>query len=360
MNKKSNMAVHGGRRREFADKYGLQSSEIIDFSVNINPLGPSPAAVSAIKNSLNRIIDYPDGDILEFKKSIAAYNGVNRDNIVVGNGSIELIYSLMSLFRPKHAVVIAPTFTEYERAAGLSGAKVKNVFLTGNYQNLSSIDSINSDESDIIFICNPNNPTGALYGTDEIENLSRSVPNAIVVIDEAFMDFINRERDYSFTLKAVAGTRFIVLRSLGKFFALAGLRLGYLITDKETAAYLALRQPPWNINNLTIAAAMASINDKEYITYSQKTCRLLREDLYKRLTSIKKLKVYSSHANFFLVKILKAKFSADMLQDKLAADNILIRTASDFKGLNESYFRLAVRDETDNRFLAEKLGEILA
>lgn len=350
---------HGGRRGEFVKKYGLNSANVIDFSVNVNPLGPSAKAIKAIISSLDKVESYPDENIKDLQQALSAYIGVDKANIVTGNGSIELIYHIINVCRPKKVVVIAPTFTEYERAARLGGASVKNVFLTENYQNLVGIDPAPLSAADIIFICNPNNPTGTLHTTGKIKELRRLAPNAILIVDEAFMDFVGSQQDYSIVKQATSSSRLIVVRSLGKFFALAGLRLGYLVTNIEMAEFLTVRQIPWNINNLAIAAARAALDDGGYITNTNQAINRLRKKFYSRLNSLKMLKVYPSRANYFLVKIIQPELSAKTLQDKLAADNILIRTAADFKGLDGSYFRVAVRGEADNQLLADKLEEIL-
>jgi len=351
-------APHGGRRREFADKYGLKPAAILDFSVNINPLGPSSKAIKAIESSLDNIAAYPD-DYLKLKESLAAYIGVDKANIVAGNGSIELIYLLISVYRPRKVFIFTPTFTEYERAARIGGAEVINVYLTDDYQHLKALDGLDLNEADMVFICNPNNPSGALFTAGEIGEIATLAPRALIVVDEAFMDFVERQEEYSLSQKAVSAQNIIVLRSMGKFFALAGLRLGYLIINRAAAEYLSLRQPPWNINNLAVTAAITALGDKEYISRTRRGNRRLRKDYYQRLALISGLSVFPSNANFLLAKISRARISADMLQDKLAFHNIMIRTATDFKGLDESYFRLAVRGEVDNRFLVDKLGEAL-
>lgn len=306
------MDEHGGN----IYKYG---KDIIDFSANINPLGLS----KEIKRvNLDRILHYPDPDSKELIKCIARYWRIGEENILLGNGSSELIYLIVYTFRPQKIFIPVPSFSEYERAAKIAGRWNGGV--------------------ELLFICNPNNPTGSLVKVPRFKGLK--------VVDEAFMDFLQDEDKHTMIWEATKNKKIIVLRTFTKFFAIPGLRLGYLIAHRDIIKRLKRYQPPWNINSLAQAVGIV-LEDKEYIEKTRRFIEKERQFLFRELSKIKGLKPLPSVVNFILVEV----DSPAGLKEKLIQKGILIRDCSNFRGLNNRFIRIAVRKRSENIRLIEAL-----
>ncbi|MBZ9577979.1 threonine-phosphate decarboxylase [Patescibacteria group bacterium] len=339
--------LHGGNIYEVRQRYG---KEIIDFSANINPLGLPQSAKKAIYKNFDRILHYPDSKANNITQKIAKYWRIDKENVLPGNGSVEFIYLIMSAFKPKTTRIATPAFSEYERAARSVKSKIRFVRLKekeGFRLNISQLGS-----ADISFLCNPNNPTGNLI----LEN--DKLPKKLLVIDEAFMDFLPDQKNYTFIWKATKCTKIIVLRSFTKFFALPGLRIGYLVAHKEVIARLRQQQPPWSTNCLAQLAAELILNDREYIKKTHKLIENQRQFLFRELTKIKWLRLYPSVTNFLLLKIENGRITAKALQKSLLQKGILVRDCSNFRNLNDKYIRIAVRSHKENLKLIAALKKI--
>lgn len=253
---------HGGNVYEINHKF---KREVIDFSSNINPLGLSDRAKDEFLKNYERILHYPDPEAKDLIKRIARYWKIKEENILLGNGSSGLIYLVVSVLRLKMVGIPAPTFSEYERAIRSINGRIKFYWLKkdeGFAFNLSY-----PNKADIFFICNTNNPTGNLLLEDQrIENLSAK----LIIIDEAFMDFLPTEKEQTFIWRATEDERIIVLRNFTKFFVLPGLRVGYIVGNPSLIQFLKKSCPPWNINALAQLLAEIMVSDKEYINKTRK------------------------------------------------------------------------------------------
>jgi threonine-phosphate decarboxylase len=256
--------AHGGRRAEAERRYGIPKEELLDFSASINLLGPSPAAVSAVKKALAEIAYYPEEEPVDLAIAMADHLGVFPDEIALGNGSIEIIYWLAAMLRPRKALVVDPTFSEYRRACLAAGSKCDSFLLLEEEDFALDVEQVRPQGYDLVFICNPNNPTGYLVPVDEIAALWRRcrAAGAGLVVDEAFMDFVGGEESI---LSYGVAEGLYVIRSLTKSYALAGLRLGCLAAPARFVAKLKRRLPPWNINSFARVAAAASLADNLYL-----------------------------------------------------------------------------------------------
>ncbi len=358
------ISKHGGDVFSAAEEYRLNLRDILDFSANINPLGPPLTAIRAIKDNLDLIVHYPDPDCRELKAAIRVYLGIDRDNILVGNGSIALIYQLVRMIKPQLALLPSPTFSEYELAIVKNGGRVRFAVLEEERNFALDIEDLirRSDDVDIIFLCNPNNPTGSINTSAELEELinfaeSRGI---WVVIDEAFMDFIENKDRYSLATRSIRCDNLIVLGSLTKIFALAGLRLGYAVAKQDNIERLAKYTEPWSVNYLAQVAGVSALKDKEYIMRTKDLIRRERKRLWNELSTLRGIKPFPSVANYILVRILKAGRTADMLGKLLARKGILIRDCSSFRSLDERYIRLAVKDREANSKLLKELKYALS
>ena len=344
--------MHGGNIYETERKHKKQ---IIDFSANINPLGLPPRTKKVIYDNLDKILHYPDHKARNCTKKIARYWEIPEENILVGNGSIEFIYLVVSTFNPKTTFIPVPTFSEYERAAKNAKSKIQFLKLTEKEGFRLSLSGLS--RPDIFFLCNPNNPTGNLVL--ENHHAIKQLANELVVVDEAFMDFLPDQKNYTLIWKAIQSKKIVVLRTLTKFFALPGLRMGYLIAHKEIINKLRQHQPPWSANSLAQLAAETILSDKEYIN---KTYYLIEEErrfLFAQLSRIEDLRPYPSVANYFLIKIEKAGMNSTSLAKRLIQEGFLIRDCSNFRNLNDKYIRIAIRSHRENSQFLAALRKIL-
>ncbi len=336
---------HGANIAEIARLNSCSVEEIIDFSSNLNPFGVPKSVELAIIENIGNISNYLDEND-KLKQALSGYLRINADNLLLDNGSAALIYKLFPFLGLKSVKIIGPTFSEYERAARAYGCEI-------------AVSRQPSAVSNAIFICNPNNPTATLKNKDEIIELvnKAAADNSYLIVDEAFMDFVEDQENFSVKNLVEEIPNLIVLRSLTKFFALAGLRIGYLCANKNLIKKLKAQTPPWPINTLTSQATIAALGDKEYIKQTRSQMPILKNDLITRLSQIDGVEVYPSSVNFVLARIKKPISSTDIYH-QLAAKRILIRDCASF-GMKENFIRLAVKMPTDHEKLAKNLYKII-
>lgn len=358
--KKLKPCVHGGEVWEVASKTGLRKEEILDFSSSVNPLGPSEKALEVIKSNIGDISSYPDSDSCKLREAIASrFNGINKDNVVAGNGSTELIYLFAETFMQKGdvALIPAPTFGEYERAVRKVGEKPKHVNLNPAFRVDPAVFAHELSGAKIVFLCNPNNPTSILIPP---ENLTVIVERALdedvfVFLDEDFLEFVEEEEQFSLIGKIKRYPNLFVLRSFTKIFGLTGLRIGYGIASEEVITSLMNAKIPWNVNCLAQAAAIGALEDEEHLRKTRELIKYEKAFLLHELTQIKAFKIFPADANFIFIDIRQSGYTAAQLKEKLLGYGVLIRDCSSFRGLNEYYIRVAVKMRQEN----EKLMEVL-
>ncbi|MFH1288660.1 MAG: threonine-phosphate decarboxylase CobD [bacterium] len=357
------MELHGGNLKEAQQRYRLKKEEIIDFSANINPLGFPNSVGKIISSHLDDIARYPDPYCKDLKKAIASRLNISADNLLIGNGSMDLIFSLTLALKPKRALISIPTFSEYERAVRLAGGKclfVKtheaNDFAVNTTEIIKRLDS-----TDLLFICNPNNPTGFLWDKEAVRFLADKCEKkgVFLVIDEAFMDFVEEKNASSMVTVMSNKKHVLVLRSLTKFFAIAGLRAGYLAGNKKLLSRISSYQPPWSVNALAQMVACEIIKDTVFIKKSRDYVLKESNFLFKELQKIKSLKPYPASANFIFCRLENKKINAGRLCDYCGGKGILIRDCSNFRGLDDRFIRVAVRRREANLRLISCLKEYL-
>lgn len=346
--------MHGGNIYEIERLY---KKKVVDFSANINPLNLPGEVKRLIRSNMRAVLHYPDPDSEKLSRSIAGFWNIEKENILVGNGSIELIYLIIHTFSPRTVSIPVPSFSEYERAAKWVHPESKIRFVPLKEKEGFRLHLSRLPKADILFICSPNNPTGNLIAGRE--NLVAQAPNKRVVIDEAFMDFLPDEKKHTFIREAIKNRKIIVLRSFTKFFALPGLRLGYVVAHRQIIDKLKRRQPPWSVNALAQIAGEVVLADKEYIRTTRRFIEKERDFLFGQLSKTKKLQPYPSAANFLLVKIHAQNISSSFLQKELIKKGILIRDCANFKGLGNKFIRLAVRSHKDNLKLLRAVKAVI-
>lgn len=343
---------HGGNIYEMEKKF---KRGFLDFSANINPLGVPLGLKKLLYKNFQRAFNYPDINTENVTCKIAQYWRIKKENILVGNGSVELIYLIISAFNPKTALISSPSFSEYERAARNVNARIK--FIKLREKENFRLNPSGLCTSDMLFLCNPNNPTGNFVLSDcrIIEKLS----NKLTVIDEAFMDFLPDEKKHTLIGRTQTDKRIIVLRTFTKFFALAGLRIGYLVAHRDIIAKLRKYQIPWSVNFFAQLAAELILGDKEYIDDTRQLIEKERRFLIDTLLGTKNLVPFPSVTNFLLVKINNKNLTSSMLSKRLIGEGILIRDCANFRGLSNKFIRIAIRSHRENVRLIKALKKAI-
>jgi len=337
---------------------------IVDFSVNTNPLGLPKGLPDIISKNIDCVLRYPDPSSEQLKRKLAAVHAVGPENIVIGNGSIELIYLVPRAFKTKRSLIITPTFSEYEFAIKSNGSMP--TFFSTSEKGGFKIDCGKLAERlprcDALFLCNPNNPTGSMLCSDDVLYLSRLCRKhkGLLIIDEAFIEFTEQPKGTTIISDAVKNGSLIILRSLTKFFAIPGLRLGYAIGHKSIIGRIVKLQYPWNVNGLAQLAGEKVLADKVYMGQTRLFIAKERQYMSERLGSIKGLKVYPSSTNFILCKLRNTQVKSSIeLTRRLLRDGIYIRACGNFRGLNNRFFRVAVRKRDDNDRLISSMEKVL-
>ncbi len=352
---------HGGNINKLCDKYGLNPDKIIDFSASINPLGCPEEVHKVILERFVDIRNYPDSECVNLKKAIADKIPCNDSNIIVGNGSNELFYLIPRAMKPKQGVLLQPTFSEFKDA--LSSANVEVVELANNDGNFplinTNLSNLMNIEDGMVFLCNPNNPTGQLTLKSDILELIKGNSNRLIVVDEAFMDFVDDSEKYSVIKEAPLIDNLIVVRSLTKFYGFPGLRLGYLVANESNVNKLMQFKEPWTVNTFAQIAGHVAIDDVEFAVNTREYMSREKDFLYDGLTDIKGIRPLQPSVNFILVRIHNAEITSSGIQDLLINDNIIIRDCSNFIGLSDKYFRVAVRTRKENQKLLSALRMVM-
>ncbi len=345
--------VHGGDVRRLARRAGLSQDRLLDFSANINPLGPPEGLRSVVSSALSEVAAYPDPDCRALKEVIAQTYRISRDTVLVGNGSTELIYLLPQALERSRAVVPVPSYADYVTACRRAGYSVELARLRESddfrldYEELES--TLSGDE--IVFLGHPNNPTGLPLSNDRILEIASRFPGTIFIIDEAFTAL--SEGVTSFASDRPANV--ISLISLTKTYAVPGLRLGCAIADPAIARRVEALQPPWTVNSIAQAVGTVALQDEDYLVRSRRYVTERRERLTNALESIPGVTVYPAAANFLLARIDRSDMAAPALAEKTLGHGIAIRVCGNFHGLDDRFFRIAVRTETENDLLLESL-----
>lgn len=354
---------HGGNIKEVIDKYKIPENKIIDFSSNINPLGLAPMIKDIIPRIIHLISQYPDPEFRCARQGLSNYLGVPQDNLLLGNGSNELIHLLPRALNCSDALIYQPTFSEYELSIRLSGARPYFLLSEEKEDFCIDIDKIINyvPKVDLIILCNPNNPTGYLLKKDELFDLLTVCKKnkTYLFIDEVFMEFVEDQNRCSLIKEAIYEKYLLVLRSLTKFFGLPGLRIGYLVADKELIRKIRLFQPTWSVNALAQEIVAHGLIDLSFIKKTKEYIRKERDFLFNRLKKVKGIYPYYPTANFVFCKLLDKKLSVSFLFKRLIKYGIIIRDCSNFKGLDRRFFRIAVRKRKDNLYLIRALNRIL-
>jgi threonine-phosphate decarboxylase len=349
---KPTSCMHGGL-------YSVNSKLVkVDFSSNVNPLGISSKVLSALREHLSSVSSsYPDPECLELKKRILDYldSGLTLDCICVGNGATEIIHDFARSFVRKKVLIPMPTFCEYEAASNRAGANV--IFVPLKKMRLDSGALIEkSKNQDAVFLCNPNNPTG-LMDTNEIKKVVESVDSSTkILVDESFIELVdNNNRPYSFINKVKEFDNLVVLRSFTKSFALAGLRVGYCVSNPKLAKQITANRIFWNVNGIAQLAAIVALNDAKYIAKARTLVKKERRFMHSYVEEgLQNFVACRSDVNYFLIR-LNGEYSTKLRDLMLARTGVLVRDCSTFNGMANRYIRVAVKTHDQNLLLLNAL-----
>jgi threonine-phosphate decarboxylase len=332
----------------------------IDFSSNVNPLGVSKNVLRSIKKDLGSLSSsYPDPECNDLKKSLSDYLNIHRECINVGNGATEIIHNFARMFARKKVIIPSPSFCEYELASRRMGASIFLVPL----QNLNlDADQIieKAKGSDAIFLCNPNNPTGLLYRTLLKKIIERIDNSTKILVDECFIELVNESDRHTMIRNIDEFDNLIILRSLTKSFGLAGLRLGYSVSNSKLAKQLAAGQISWNVNGIAQRAGSVALMDLEHLTKARAVVKEERDFMYNNVRKKTRCFVPSkSDANYFLIRLTDNKYSSTEMRDSLLTQSgVLVRDCSTFSRMGSNYIRVAIKNHGENLMLLNALESI--
>ena len=337
--------IHGG------DVYHHQGC--IDFSANCNPLGTPRKVKEAIIESLDHINDYPQVGCFPLKKAIAEYEHTDFSQVICGNGAAEVIFTLCRAVSPKKALVPAPTFAEYQQALYSVGCQVEFFYLDEKKQFRLDEDFISAltPDLDIIFLCNPNNPTGLLVEKEVLKKLldrCRQL-DIFMAVDECFLDFVPEPEKYTLKEYLKDYENLFLFKAFTKRYAMAGVRLGYgLCGNGKLLEKMESMCQPWNVSSLAQAAGLAALKETAYVEEGRQVTFQELDYLKKELSALG-YPVYPSQANYVFFK------GPEDLYEKLEKKKILIRDCSNYTGLCKGYYRVAVKNHEENRALIQAL-----
>ncbi|MDF2524888.1 MAG: threonine-phosphate decarboxylase [Clostridiales bacterium] len=363
--KEERINPHGGNIYKASQLYGIKQEDFLDFSANINPLGVPQELREIIIANIDNLVNYPDPECKEVKTQVSRYLDISEENIVIGNGASEVIFLLFEVLRPRTVMIPSPSFSEYAMAAERSETVIKYFELYEQENFKLNIDELIKELDtgiDAVILCNPNNPTSTLISKADLISLVHFAreKEITVIIDEAFIELTDGANSNSMVEYTKNFSNLFIVRAFTKLFAIPGLRLGYGIGNPQLIYKMWERKMPWSVNTFACCAGEFLKIADEYIS---KTSLWISEELkwfYNELNQIKKLKVYKPKTNFILIKITDKALTSDVLREIMASNRILIRDASNFKFLNDKFFRLAVKDRASNLKVLEVLKEVLS
>lgn len=336
----------------------------LDFSANINPLGLAPEVRQAIAQNIDGIVHYPDPAARKLKAALASHYGLPQEQLLLGNGAAELFYLLLHMIRPKRVGLPVPSFSDYQRAAEAVGAEIVFAQLRATEDFQVDIDRLQQElgQVDCIFLGNPNNPTGKLLTRKQLAAyLSFSEERGIwTVVDESFLDFLPEQEQY--TVRDLVGEyrHLLVVRSLTKFYAMPGIRIGFASGHEALVKRLEQGRDVWNVNSLAQAAGVAALGLKEYHRESRRFVQQEKDWLYARLGEIRGICPLQPSVNFIMAGVADTGLTSDELTARMRRQGVLVRNCANYAGLEgQQYIRLAVRTREENEQMLKSLEAVV-
>lgn len=369
---------HGSDLEKVEKVYGIKPCDITSFAANVNPLGISYKLKTTLCDRIDAITSYPDRDYTALRTSISKYIHLDKENIIVGNGSTELISLFIQITAPKKALLMTPTYSEYERELALQGGTL-DYFPLSEEDNFTcdpqKLEKVLKNDYDLLILCNPNNPTSTAISTSSMREILTCCKNAAshisakngtnhdlyVIVDETYVEFAPNIDQVTSIPLVNEFDHLVVLRGVSKFFAAPGLRLGYASTSsKKLLKEINERKNPWTINTLAAIAGEIVFSDEEYIRTTKEFISSERSRVCDALRQNPNLKVYDPVANFVLVRILTPSVTAADLFEACIRKGLMIRDCVTFPGLDEYYFRICFMSKEKNDELLEVISSTIS
>ncbi|MGD2186129.1 MAG: pyridoxal phosphate-dependent class II aminotransferase [Desulfobacterales bacterium] len=352
---------HGGNSIELARQLGCSPQDIIDMSSNINPLGPPPGLIRYLKHHIDAVGSFPEVDGRGISQRFADSCSIDPKRVLAGNGTTQIIYSIPQVLAVNNVLIVGPTYSDYADACHLQNVKTTFVLAEAvkNFQiDIHQIER-HIDKADAIFICNPNNPTGSLIPSDELESLCRSYPETVFIIDESYLPFVP-DGD-SLSVRKLEYGNLMVLSSISKIFAIPGLRIGFVISADEIIEKFKRFLQPWSVNSLAqLAVDFLTTNEDEVEEFVERTRNFIiaeRQRFLEAATKISDLQLFPSATNFLLAGLPEGLQSEPFIS-QLAHDKILLRNCQNFEGLTNRFIRVSLKTPEVNNMLVAKLAKI--
>ncbi len=352
---------HGGNIQDLAKKLGCAVDDIIDMSCNLNPLGPPETIEQVIVDNLIKIRSLPEPDALTMRKGFADFHGIDQTNVVAGNGTTWFIYTIPKALGSKKVIIAGPTYSDYKDACLMHKIDFKHCIAKESSQFDLDIDEVSTmaEKADTIFICNPNNPTGALILQEKLEYLIQKHKKTVFIVDESYLPFVDHANEYSLVSKPEY-ENLIVLSSMSKIFRIPGLRTGFLSGAQGLCRKIMAFYQPWSVNALAQAVIEYIFDYPERIEpFLRKTRAYIKEEkrvFLETLKGTKGINFFETSTYFILASLTNGATSKDFCE-KLGSHKILIRDCSNFVGLSDKHIRFSLKERQINEHLAELIKQ---
>jgi threonine-phosphate decarboxylase len=348
---------HGGNIFDKARDLGCDPMDILDMSSNVNPLGPMPGLMNHLHEHLEDIIALPEAGAGSIIQAFSSHHDIDPKKVLAGNGSTQLIYTLPVALKIRQALILGPTYSDYSDACRMHGVDFRVALSDENTSFRHTLDAMDIEPGNAVFICNPNNPTGTLIPSEAIESLCRRYPNILFIIDESYLPFVSKGE--AKTLTGSTLSNIIVLNSMSKIFRIPGLRIGFVVAHPEIIEKIGSYMLPWSVNTLAQAAVNYLMTQKQdVIDFIGKTRTYLageREFVMASLQTAPGIRLFPSTTSFILAKL--DRLTAEAVSSYLLNYRILIRDCGNFQGLSSKFIRISLKTRDVNQMLADRLRE---
>lgn len=353
---------HGGNKQRLADRLGCPVRDIIDMSSNLNPLGPPDRIHDLIRKKVNAIHALPEPDGASMAKGFAAFHGIDPERVIPGNGTTFFIYTLPVALKARQAMILGPAYSDYRDACTMYGIAYSHCLTTADNGFAPDMEQVSAraGQSDLVFICNPNNPTGTLISKPDLKALVRSHPDTCFVMDESYLPFVEDAEDLSFVEEEYPNL--VTLSSMSKIFRIPGLRTGFLSGSKVLVDKVMAYYQPWSVNALA-QEVIRDIFDHpgEILPFYRKTREFIREEkarFISLLEGARGLRLFNAPTYFILAEL--DSIPAPVFCDRVGRDKILIRDCANFHGLSDRFVRFSLKTRDINEALADSIKRALA
>ena len=350
------MSVHGGNIVATAKELGCKVADLIDMSSNLTPLPMVPGLRETLEKGLDEISYLPETESETLRKVFAEKYDLAEDQVLVGNGTTEFIFALPATFAQKKAVIVNPTYSDYRLACDWADVRVTDFILTLEQDFQLDLNKLAAEfhGGELVFICNPNNPTGLLTGSADLYRFVKGNPEIFFLVDESYLPFTREKSLLDFDLPP----NLFILCSSSKIYGIPGLRLGFLVSQAKNLDKLTSQRKPWGVNRVAqLAGEYLLQNADDYVEEVRRFLERERQKFVTELSKITQIKVIPGEANFILC-YLKEKLLAPELREKMLEKRVMIRNCATFDGLDEHYFRMSLKDRDENAYCLKALQEL--